>query len=109
MILYNFKGRVIFVSNLPKDKIPQPVLSRSLTIDVTLSPGEMMERMEAVIPVIAKETNVSEGEAGMVLNKLKELAAAKKISQPTLRTLPAAINIMKSGMPRWETLLKYAA
>ena len=106
---FEFKGRVIFVSNLPKDKIPQPVLSRSLTIDVTLSPGEMMERMEAVIPVIAKETNVSEGEAGMVLNKLKELAAAKKISQPTLRTLPAAINIMKSGMPRWETLLKYAA
>jgi hypothetical protein len=106
---FEFKGRVIFVSNLPKDKIPQPVLSRSLTIDVTLSPGEMMERMEAVIPVIAKETKVSEGEAGMVLNKLKELAAAKKISQPTLRTLPAAINIMKSGMPRWETLLKYAA
>ena len=45
----------------------------------------------------------------MVLNKLKELSDAKKISQPTMRTLPAAINIMKSGMPRWETLLKYAA
>jgi hypothetical protein len=26
-----------------------------------------------------------------------------------MRTLPAAINIMKSGMPRWESLLKYAA
>ena len=68
-----------------------------------------MERMEAVIPVIAKETGVTEGEADMVLNKLKELSDAKKISQPTMRTLPAAINIMKSGMPRWETLLKYAA
>ena len=106
---FEFKGRVIFISNLPQDKIPQPVLSRSLTIDVTLSPGEMMERMAAVIPVIAKETKVTEGEAGMVLDKLKALAADKKISQPTLRTLPAAINIMKSGMPRWEKLLKYAA
>ena len=106
---FEFKGRVIFISNLSQDKIPQPVLSRSLTIDVTLSPGEMMERMAAVIPVIAKETKVTEGEAGMVLDKLKALAADKKISQPTLRTLPAAINIMKSGMPRWEKLLKYAA
>jgi|TARA_B100000809_G_C15128376_1_gene527274 hypothetical protein len=106
---FEFKGRVIFISNLPQGKIPQPVLSRSLTIDVTLSPGEMMERMQAVISVIAKETGVSEEEAKMVLNKLKELADAKKISQPTMRTLPAAINIMKSGMPRWEKLLKYAA
>ena len=32
-----------------------------------------------------------------------------KNSKPTMRTLPAAINIMKSGMPRWESLLKYAA
>ena len=77
--------------------------------DSSLSPGELMERMEAVVPVIAKETGVSEGQAEMVLRKLKELAEAKKISQPTMRTLPAAINIMKSGMPRWETLLKYAA
>ena len=106
---FEFNGRVIFISNLPKDKIPQPVISRSLTIDISLSPGELMERMEAVVPVIAKETGVSEGQAEMVLRKLKELAEAKKISQPTMRTLPAAINIMKSGMPRWETLLKYAA
>ena len=106
---FEFNGRVIFISNLAENKVPQPVISRSLTIDVSLSPGEMMERMEAVIPVIAKETGVTEGEADMVLNKLKELSDAKKISQPTMRTLPAAINIMKSGMPRWETLLKYAA
>ena len=106
---FEFNGRVIFISNLAENKVPQPVISRSLTIDVSLSPGEMMERMEAVIPVIAKETGVTEGQADIVLNKLKELSDAKKISQPTMRTLPAAINIMKSGMPRWETLLKYAA
>jgi len=106
---FGFNGRVIFISNLPQDKIPQPVISRSLTIDVDLSPNEMMERMESVLPVIAKECNATEEEAAMVLNKLKELADEKKIDQPTMRTLPAAIAVMKSGMPRWEKLLKYAA
>jgi len=69
----------------------------------------MMERMESVLPVIAKECNATEEEAAMVLNKLKDLADEKKIDQPTMRTLPAAIAVMKSGMPRWEKLLKYAA
>ena len=84
---FEFKGRVIFISNLPQDKIPQPVLSRSLTIDVTLSPGEMMERMAAVIPVIAKETKVTEGEAGMVLDKLK--AEEKRYMEVDFDKLPS--------------------
>ena len=106
---FRFKGRVIFISNLPHDKIPQPVISRSLLIDVTLTDNEMLERMKGVIGVIAKDTGVSEMEAESVLNRLIELADGGKISKPTMRTLPAAINIMKSGMPRWESLLKYAA
>jgi len=106
---FRFKGRVIFISNLAFDKIPQPVVSRSLLIDVTLTDNEMLERMRSVTSVIAKDTGVSEIEASNVLNRLISLADEGKISKPTMRTLPAAINIMKSGMPRWESLLKYAA
>jgi len=106
---FRFKGRVIFISNLKADKIPQPVISRSLLIDVTLTDNEMLTRMKQVVPVIAKDTGVTEPEASGVLNRLLDLAKEGKISKPTMRTLPAAINIMKSGMPRWESLLKYAA
>ena len=106
---FRFKGRVIFISNLAFDKIPQPVVSRSLLIDVTLTDNEMLERMKSVTSVIAKDTGVSEIEASNVLDRLISLADEGKISKPTMRTLPAAINIMKSGMPRWESLLKYAA
>ena len=69
----------------------------------------MLERMNSVIGFIAKDTGVSEMEAQGVLSRLQDLASEGKISKPTMRTLPAAINIMKSGMPRWESLLKYAA
>lgn len=106
---FRFKGRVIFISNLSQGKIPQPVISRSLLIDITLTDNEMLERMNSVIGFIAKDTGVSEMEAQGVLSKLQDLASEGKISKPTMRTLPAAINIMKSGMPRWENLLKYAA
>jgi len=106
---FRFGGRVIFISNLKADKIPQPVISRSLLIDVTLTDNEMLTRMKQVVPVIAKDTGVTEPEADDVLNRLLNLAKEGKISKPTMRTLPAAINIMKSGMPRWESLLKYAA
>ena len=44
-----FKGGVIFISNIPKDKMEQAIISRSLTIDVTLSRGEMFERIELVL------------------------------------------------------------
>ena len=106
---FRFKGRVIFISNMTQDKIPQPVVSRSLLIDIALTDNEMLERMKSVTGVIAKDTGVSEMEASSVLNRLITLADEGKISKPTMRTLPAAINIMKSGMPRWENLLKYAA
>ena len=69
----------------------------------------MLQRMNQVIPTIASELGVSEDQANGVLDKLHELANAGEISSPTMRTLPAAINIMKSGLPRWENLLKYAA
>jgi hypothetical protein len=41
---FEFKGGVIFISNIPKDKMEQAIISRSLTIDVTLSRGEMFEK-----------------------------------------------------------------
>lgn len=106
---FEFEGRVIFISNLPPNKIPQPVISRSTTIDVTLTDDEMLARMKGVIPFVSSETGVSEDEANSVLTKLQEMADAGQIAKPTMRTLPAAIKIYKSGAPRWEQLLKYAA
>lgn len=106
---FEFKGRVIFISNLARDKIPAPVVSRSTTIDVSLTDSEMLGRMKQVLPVISKEAGVTTADATLVLNKLQTLSDDGKIAKPTMRTLPAAIKIYKSGMPRWEQLLKYAA
>ena len=46
---FEFKGRVIFISNLPEEKFDEALLSRSLHVDVHLSRDEVIERMREVM------------------------------------------------------------
>lgn len=46
---FEFVGKVIFISNLSMDKIPQAVVSRSLKCDVTMTLAEKVERIESVV------------------------------------------------------------
>lgn len=46
---FEFTGRVIFISNLSVDKMPQAMLSRSLKCDVTMTLEEKVERIATVV------------------------------------------------------------
>jgi hypothetical protein len=46
---FEFVGRVIFISNLPINKIPQALVSRSLKCDVTMSMDEKIARIEHIM------------------------------------------------------------
>lgn len=45
---FDFDGSVVFISNLPADKVPQPLKSRSLRIDMTMTPDETIERIRTI-------------------------------------------------------------
>lgn len=45
---FDFNGRVAFVSNLPPDKVPQPLKSRSLRIDMTMTPEQTIDRIKHI-------------------------------------------------------------
>ena len=45
---FEFIGKVIFISNLTMDKIPQPMISRSMLMDLTLTDTETLERIETI-------------------------------------------------------------
>lgn len=45
---FRFKGKVIFISNLPSEKMNQALKSRSMTLDMTMTKDETLERMEAL-------------------------------------------------------------
>ncbi len=46
---FEFVGRVIFISNLSVEKMPQAMLSRSLKCDVTMTLAEKVERIATVV------------------------------------------------------------
>ena len=105
---FEFKGGVIFISNIPKDKMEQAIISRSLTIDVTLSRDEMFERIE----LIMKDINPGDGSATMedkqeVLKYLKEESEAGNMGYPSMRTFVAGLEVKMSGLPRWKSLMAY--
>lgn len=47
---FKFRGTVVFISNLPPDKIPQPLRSRSLPIDLSMTAEETVDRLRTIAP-----------------------------------------------------------
>jgi len=45
---FNFNGRAVFISNLPPNKVPQPLKSRSLRVDMTMTPDETIQRIRHI-------------------------------------------------------------
>ena len=46
---FDFTGRIIFISNKSKDKIDEAILTRSLTVDLTMTPGDKIARMTSIL------------------------------------------------------------
>lgn len=46
---FEFTGGVIFISNMPKDRIPQAIRSRAVCADVCMTRKEVIERMKTIV------------------------------------------------------------
>lgn len=57
--VFEFKGRAIFISNKRQDAVPQPLLSRCLTVDVTMTTDEKIQRIEALLPKIVPDMDIA--------------------------------------------------
>jgi hypothetical protein len=57
-----FEGRIIFISNLPQEKIDQAILSRSMSIDLTMSNPVKIERMRAILGHIRPDVSMEDKE-----------------------------------------------
>ena len=102
---FEFTGRVIFISNLSQDSIDQAIRSRSMMIDLSMTPIQKIERMEA----IAKSDEfLPEYDANIkadALNLIRELKdVAKEIS---LRTLISVTKIRASNPKDYKDLAEY--
>ncbi len=102
---FEFKGRVIFISNLSQDKIDQAIRSRSMMVDLSMTEDQKIERMEVISQsdeFLPEFTADHKKDALDLIRSLKE--DAKEIS---LRTLISVTKIRASGNKNWKGMATY--
>ena len=102
---FEFKGGVVFVSNMAADKISQAIRSRAMNVDLSMTTDQKIERMETImrsdefmydVPMPFKMESLD------LIRKNKDTA-----SEISLRTLINVTKIRNSGNSNWESLAKY--
>jgi hypothetical protein len=99
---FDFTGRIIFISNKDKSKIDGAILSRSLTVDLSMTPDEKIERMEYILPNILPNY-----ELAVKKDALKFLSENKESDNLNLRTLIMVSKIRYSYKNTWQDLSNY--
>ena len=102
---FEFKGQIVFITNVDLDRLDQAVKSRSMCIDLTMSQDDKLERMEEIAKsdeFLPEATSISKAAALDFLKSKKD-----EISDLNLRSLIQVTNIANSGDPDWKDLAKY--
>jgi len=99
---FNFTGRVIFISNKDRSKIDGAILSRSLTVDLSMSPQEKIERMSFILPRILPTVPLD-----VKVDALNFLDQNKDSAQLNLRTLIMVSKIRRQFPDTWQDLATY--
>ena len=102
---FQFKGGVVFISNMPQSKIDQAIRSRSMNVDLSMTTDQKIERMETLISSPSFQPDMSMAVKSDALGLIKEKRnQAREIS---LRTLLMVAKIRNSGKSDWESLATY--
>lgn len=107
---FDFKGKILFISNLPIKKLdPDGALgTRAFIVNVNPTQDEMFDFMSTIIDKIPLEGDhtLSKGQRQEVLAVVKTV---KNKNGATLRTLVRALNLAASGVENWKDLCKLYA
>lgn len=102
---FEFKGRVIFISNLPSEALDQAIISRSMAVDLSMTTEQKIQRMQFLLdqpgfmPEYAK--NLKQ-DALDLINALRD-----SVKELSLRTLIQVTKIRKSAGTKWKDLAEY--
>jgi hypothetical protein len=100
---FDFTGRIIFISNKSKESIDGALKSRSLMVDLTMTPEEKIERLTFILPNILPEYD-------MVTKKevLNFLDIVKDDVDINIRTFIMVTKICNSFPDTWRNLAAYS-
>jgi hypothetical protein len=100
---FEFNGRVIFISNLHLSKVPQPIQSRALFVDLSMTPDEKIERITAIAPSLAGDIDHDQRmECIELLNHMRN-----RVRDLNYRTFMKVARIRKENPNCWREMSTY--
>ena len=102
---FEFTGSIVFVSNMNLEKIDQAIRTRSLVVDLSMTEGQKLERMEVIANSDEFLPEISSVSKSLALDFLKSNVG--KIPNMSLRSLIAVTKIANTGNSDWKNLAKY--
>ena len=103
---FEFKGRVVFISNLSSVQLDQAILTRSLVVDLTMTNTQKVERMRFLLSqadFMPEYEREFKQDAMDLIAKLQD-----EVKELSLRTLIQVTKIRKSSGKNWKNLAEYA-
>ena len=102
---FEFKGRVVFISNLSSHQLDQAIITRSMAVDLSMTLEQKIDRMRHLLKsnsfMVEYDMNHKE-EALSLIDSLKE-----KVKELSLRTLIQVTKIRKAAGDNWKNLAEY--
>lgn len=98
---FEFYGRCIFISNLSLAKFPQPLISRSMKVDLTLNTEEKLDRIEHVLSEVKMEAT----DRNAVVSFLRKYA--DRITDLNVRSALSVAKLQQT-VDNWERLALYS-
>jgi len=102
---FEFKGRVIFISNLASSNIDQAIITRSMAVDLSMTNKQKIERMQHLLSsgeFMPEFDKTIKADAMGLIERLQD--AVKELS---LRTLIQVTKIRQSAGKNWANLAEY--
>ena len=102
---FEFKGRVVFISNLSSSNIDQAIITRSMAVDLSMTNQQKIERMKHLLasgefmPEFAKDIKA---DAMSLIERLQD-----SVKELSLRTLIQVTKIRQSAGKNWANLAEY--
>lgn len=105
--VFEFKGRVVFISNLSSSSLDQAIITRSLAVDLSMTASQKIDRMRHLLTQgdFMPEHELSHKNDAM--NLIADLV--DEVRELSLRTLIQVTKIRKSNPNgKWKELAEYA-
>ena len=103
---FEFKGRVVFISNLSASNIDQAILTRSLAVDLSMTTKQKVERMRHLLSTgefMPEFDKTVKADAMDLIEKHQDT-----VKELSLRTLIQVTKIRQSAGKNWSDLAEYA-